>query len=210
MENGAKVAPTETTDNESESMRSVVAANISAYRQKLKLTRGELAAKIGATEAAIGQYERGVRTPQLEYLCKLADVFNITIDLLVEHGKSEYDSVKEYRFDRVLNFVRRLGYSIYLLTDGTIKIVNLNKKPVYNFSNGIVNVEESNSTTELLMFKNREAFVIFFEDLILKFLSARGIRGIVDDIILNLNKRNKIIVPKIYMTTDNSQDELPI
>lgn len=76
-----------------DNVRNTIAANIAAYRKKNKLSRAELAEKIGVTVATIGQYERAERTPIIENLCWLSNYFGISIDKFVRqslHMGSEY------------------------------------------------------------------------------------------------------------------------
>lgn len=189
------------TDQESENVRAILAENISAYRQKLKMTRGELAAKIGASEAAIGQYERGTRTPQITFICKLADVFNVPVDLLVGHGNSEYDSVMEYRFDRAIDFIRKWGYLAVEAEDGTIKISENNNKTTYNFYAGVFEVNEKTAGRELINFKNRDSFIVFSEKIISLFAFADGAEKIVSHIIYALKSDGKLSLPDVFLSS---------
>lgn len=44
----------------------------------------ELAKKVGTSGPIIGRYERGEMTPSVEVAKKLADMFNVTLDYLVD------------------------------------------------------------------------------------------------------------------------------
>ena len=186
-----KESVVESADRESESVRGILATNIVAYRQKLKMTRAELAAKVGITEAAIGQYERATRTPTIDYICKLSNVFGVPVDELVEHEKGGYEPVKEYRFDKASNFVRRLGLAIFETPEGTIKICRRNEtKPQFQSTYGkvvIKSVEEKFKT--LVTFGNREDFIVFVESFIEDYiLSAAGVDVIFLDSLENIKR----------------------
>lgn len=56
--------------------------NILAERKRIGLSRGELAQKVGRSEAAIGKWERGESSPDLSDASKLAAVFGCTTDYL--------------------------------------------------------------------------------------------------------------------------------
>lgn len=47
------------------------------------MTQTDLAEKLHITRQALSSYERGNIEPNIGTLCKLADIFNITIDELV-------------------------------------------------------------------------------------------------------------------------------
>lgn len=200
---GAARAPENDDD-----VKTILATNITVYRKRMKLSRAALAERIGITEAAIGQYERGSRTPQVEIVCKLADVFNVSVDKLIGHGASDYDAVKEYRLDETMRFVRNLGYSVVETEEGIVK-VSARYKPVVHFSQGVATVETvyEGGLKEVIKFNNRETFISFFESLINQFLVARGARLIVEEIINTLNSTGKVELPNLDVTKQPSWDE---
>ena len=56
------------------------------------LTQTELGNKIGTTKSTISMYENGLHEPDLETLRKLADIFNVSVDLLLDRpSESESD-----------------------------------------------------------------------------------------------------------------------
>lgn len=55
---------------------------IKELRVKAKMTQEELAAKLGLTKGAIGNYETGRRRPDKEVLNAIADFFNVSMDYL--------------------------------------------------------------------------------------------------------------------------------
>lgn len=77
-------------------------------REYLKMTRAELAEKLGVTPAAIGNYENGVSSPKEEILYKIFDVLSVEPNYLwqdemkcssvkFEVSYSERDHIKKYR-----------------------------------------------------------------------------------------------------------------
>jgi len=68
-------------------------SRIRELRIEKGLTRLDLAAEIGVSGSALGNYERGERSPDSELITKLADFFNVTSDYLL--GKSEFRVPKE-------------------------------------------------------------------------------------------------------------------
>lgn len=75
-----------TPEKDIDSGKTALAGNIARYRQKLKLTRAELAKRVDVSEMAIGQYERGVRVPNLQTLLRLAQVLKVSTDALFGIG----------------------------------------------------------------------------------------------------------------------------
>lgn len=68
-------------------MDTKIAQNIRFYRKQLGLTQEELANMLSGKKSLISNYENGYSTPDIYTLCKLADIFGITLDELVEWHK---------------------------------------------------------------------------------------------------------------------------
>ena len=65
-------------------MRTKIAENIRFYRKQLGLTQEELAAKLCGRKSLVSNYENGYSTPDIYTLCRLAEIFEVTLDELVE------------------------------------------------------------------------------------------------------------------------------
>ena len=65
-------------------MKTKIAENIKFYRKQLGLTQGELAEKLCGKKSLISNYENGYSTPDVYTLCRLAEIFDISLDDLVE------------------------------------------------------------------------------------------------------------------------------
>ena len=70
-------------------MKIKIAENIRFYRKQLGLTQGELAAHLNGKKSLISNYENGYSTPDIATLCKLAKLFDISLDELVEYNDDE-------------------------------------------------------------------------------------------------------------------------
>lgn len=57
---------------------------IRRYRKMLGLTQGELAAKLGMTQAAISRIETGDRKPDVDDLIAIARFFGCKVDDLID------------------------------------------------------------------------------------------------------------------------------
>lgn len=68
-------------------MKTKIAENIRFYRKQMNLTQGELAEMLCGTKSLISNYENGYSTPDIYTLCKLAEIFDVTLDELVEWKK---------------------------------------------------------------------------------------------------------------------------
>lgn len=70
-------------------MKVKIAGNIKFYRKQLGLTQEELAQKLCGKKSLISNYENGYSTPDIITLCKLAEIFDITLDELVEWSSED-------------------------------------------------------------------------------------------------------------------------
>ena len=66
-------------------MKTKIAENIKFYRTQLGLTQEQLAKYFNGTKSLISNYENGHSTPDIETLCRLAKIFDISLDELVEY-----------------------------------------------------------------------------------------------------------------------------
>lgn len=55
----------------------------------MKMTQGELAEKLCGKKSLVSNYENGYSTPDIITLCKLAEIFDVTLDELVEWSNDE-------------------------------------------------------------------------------------------------------------------------
>lgn len=68
-------------------MKTKIAKNIKFYRRQIGLTQQELAEKLNGKKSLVSNYENGYSTPDIFTLCKLADIFDVSLDELVEWSK---------------------------------------------------------------------------------------------------------------------------
>lgn len=66
-------------------MKTKIAENIKFYRKQLGLTQDGLAAYLHGKKSLISNYENGYSTPDIYTLCRLAAIFDVTLDELVEY-----------------------------------------------------------------------------------------------------------------------------
>ena len=58
-------------------------------REKENFTQTSLAEKLGVTSQTILNWENEIYEPSISQLCKLADIFNVSIDYLVDRKESK-------------------------------------------------------------------------------------------------------------------------
>ena len=66
---------------------------IKSLREELSMTQQGLADKLFLTQKTINSYEVGRTRPNIETLCKLADIFDTSIDYLVGNSNVRYSSL---------------------------------------------------------------------------------------------------------------------
>ena len=83
-----------------------IAANIYEYRLKCGYTQKELANMLGVSVQTISKWERGDGMPDLKTLCKMAELFSVSIDFFVTEGAAEqmkkYNAPKEEKGYRLV------------------------------------------------------------------------------------------------------------
>ena len=77
---------------------------IKQLRKQHKWTQGNLAEQLGISKSAVGMYEQNRRQPDHKILLKLADVFGVSTDFLLD-GK---ESNKMENMDDLANQVRTM------------------------------------------------------------------------------------------------------
>lgn len=102
-------------------MLEFMSKSIIVQRKKIGLTQEELAEKLDVSAAAISKWERGISTPELSMVCKMADCFEISVDellgrtncLLPEEEKYSEKSMKQYdlalRKNIITKYENRVG-----------------------------------------------------------------------------------------------------
>lgn len=72
------------TVSKGDNLKAVVAANISDLRRKHNMTQLDLAEKLNYTDKAISKWERGESIPDVLVLKNIADLFEVTVDYLLQ------------------------------------------------------------------------------------------------------------------------------
>ena len=85
----------EATPLNQDSLKSIIAANISDLRKKSGMTQQDLAAKLNYTDKAISKWERGESIPDVLVLKQIADMHGVTVDYLLTDVHEEQKPITE-------------------------------------------------------------------------------------------------------------------
>jgi transcriptional regulator with XRE-family HTH domain len=66
-----------------------LAANIAAGRKSLGITQAVLAERLGVETETVSRFERGVSTPSLQTIERIAEVLGVTVSALLSEEKAE-------------------------------------------------------------------------------------------------------------------------
>ena len=69
---------------EDEKLKKQIGANIGAYRKRQGLTQARLAEKLNYSDKAVSKWERGESVPDVVTLMQIAELFDITVNELLE------------------------------------------------------------------------------------------------------------------------------
>ena len=69
-------------------MRAGFAANLARYRQSKGVSQREAAQHLGVSQALLSHYEKGIREPGLDFVCRAADYYNVSTDQLLNYDSS--------------------------------------------------------------------------------------------------------------------------
>jgi len=67
-----------------DNLKDIIAENIVLLRKRDNLTQLELAEKLNYTDKAVSKWERGESIPDVFVLKQIADIFNVSVDYLLE------------------------------------------------------------------------------------------------------------------------------
>ena len=86
--------------------RKQVANNLSYYRKKCGMTQSMVAEKLNYSDKAISKWERGDGIPDAYVLCSLADIYGVSIDVLLSTTKEQLAAepeIEEIATEKALN-----------------------------------------------------------------------------------------------------------
>ena len=69
-------------------MKNKFSERLKELRKGLYMTQDDVANIVGLSKSSINMYERGEREPSIETLCKLSELFGVSIDYLLDNNNS--------------------------------------------------------------------------------------------------------------------------
>ena len=105
-------------------LKFIIAKNIQKLRQEKGLTQLELAEKLNYSDKTVSKWERGESMPDIVVLKNIADIFEVTLDYLVE----EEHNGKPVTKDMMDKNYRR---NCYIITGSSIFMVGLIATLIY-------------------------------------------------------------------------------
>ena len=76
-------------------VKSIIAKNIAQLRQENGLTQLELAEKLSYSDKAISKWEHGDSVPDISVLVRIADLFGVSLDYLIQEDHAQQPAVEE-------------------------------------------------------------------------------------------------------------------
>ena len=64
-------------------MENKLAENIRKYRKGLGLSQEQLAERLGITLGTVSKWERGASEPELWYIMQIAELFHVSVDVMI-------------------------------------------------------------------------------------------------------------------------------
>lgn len=77
---------------------------IFALRKMKGWTQEQLAELVGVSSVAVSKWERGINVPEVEILCRLADLFGVTVDELLGRNENRMDENERYTSEQLEDF----------------------------------------------------------------------------------------------------------
>lgn len=92
-----------------ESLRETIRKNIEMYIKTSQYNQAEIAQMLGISKASVTNWIKGTNSPNIEYLDKLCDIFNIQInDIFEKHENKETENLTSDEA-RLLNNYKQLN-----------------------------------------------------------------------------------------------------
>src|SRR5690625_6339508 len=70
-------------------VKNMINTNLKKLRQQHQLTQEELAEKLDVSRQVIAKWEKGESTPAIHFCVKLADLYDVTIDDLINYDEQD-------------------------------------------------------------------------------------------------------------------------
>ena len=96
-------------------------AMIATMRKENGMTQLELAEKMGVTDKAVSKWERDLSFPDINSIPKLADVFNVTVDELMQVKADTKENTEYNKISEIVNIALKgvalaMGIAVVVLS----------------------------------------------------------------------------------------------
>lgn len=136
-------------------------------RKQKGMTQAELGAKLGVSQALIGQYETGKRKPKIEQLSKLAAALEVNEFELAATQFSEFQQeVLKKHEEEFIDYLYSLGYTITKIDALNYKV----KSDRYNWTTNITKEELD------ILDKNFSDYCLFLAEKYLSEIRERNLK----------------------------------
>jgi transcriptional regulator with XRE-family HTH domain len=98
-----------------------IGEHIMMLRKKKKLSQSDLGKSIGTSGDIIGRYERGIITPSIDVIMKIADVLQVSIDFLVGKTSLELDIKTLKRIEDISNLSQENQSFVFKMVDMAVQ-----------------------------------------------------------------------------------------
>ena len=78
---------------------------ISSLRKEKGMTQAELAEKMGVTDKAVSKWERDLSFPDIKSIPKLAEVFEVSVDELMQVKTETKENMSKNKMDEIVDTV---------------------------------------------------------------------------------------------------------
>ena len=89
---------------------SIVSDNLKYLRKQMHFTQEQMAGKIGIKRSLLGAYEEGRADPRLNNLQKIADIFNVSVDMIISNDLTKLP------INELHKNVREQGFKVLAIT----------------------------------------------------------------------------------------------
>ena len=94
---------------------------ISSLRKENKMTQLELADKMGVTDKAVSKWERDLSFPDINSIPKLAEIFNISVDELMQVKTETKENLNVNKIDEIIDTILKgigvaMGIAVVVLS----------------------------------------------------------------------------------------------
>ena len=101
---------------------------IATLRKEHNMTQLQLAEKMNVTDKAVSKWERNLSCPDIDSLPRLAEVFGITVDELMQVKDRGTQPQPESKFDKIMNIVLKaipLAMGVAVTVSAVMKTIDM-------------------------------------------------------------------------------------